>query len=233
MSAGFCTLAIHEPYRRRARALVASAPGLSWTVLTDAPEDFTGLGVRAVRHVPTGPMAVDYLRRLPATGNHQGAAAYHDKRFAIAETLRAHDTAVFVDADSRVSGRPDASGLPSGLSVLPVVGRTIAAHLTACGAWRRDAFGALARELTGGEDVLAVARWCHETCYAVRKDGAEGRFLDAWDRAAIFMQARGVFSGEGGVMGLAAACAGWTPDERALDALGAALWHEGGGPKDA
>jgi hypothetical protein len=67
----------------------------------------------------------------------------------------------------------------------------------------------------------------------VRKDGAEVSFLDAWGRGADFMQARGVFSGEGGVMGLAAACAGWTPDERALAALGAAVWHEGGGPKDA
>jgi hypothetical protein len=233
VSAGFCTLAIHEPYRVRARALVASAPGVPWVVLTDEPEDFADLAVRAIRHRPTGPMAADYLRRLPATGNQQGAAAYHDKRFAIAATLRDFDCAIFVDADSRLSERPDASTVPAGLSVLPVVRKTIAAHLAACGTWRREAFGALARELTGGEGVLQTARWCHETCYAVRKDGAEGRFLDAWGRAADFMQARGVFSGEGGVMGLAAACAGWTPNEEALEALGAAVWHEGGGPKDA
>jgi hypothetical protein len=233
VSVGFCTLAIHGPYRKRARALVASAPGVPWVVLTDAPEEFDDLAVHAIRHQPTGPMAADYLQRLPATGESRGAAAYHDKRFAVAATLRAHDTAVFLDADSRLSGPVRASALPVGLSVLPVVGKTVAEHLATCGSWRREAFGALARELTGAEDVLGVARWCHETCYAVRKDGAESRFLEAWDRAAGFMQARGVFSGEGGVMGLAAACAGWTPDEHALAELGAAVWHEGGGPKDA
>lgn len=233
MSVGFCTLAIHEPYRRRARALVASAPEVPWVVLTDAPEAFADLGIRAVRHQPTGPMAVDYLQRLQATGHDRGAAAYHDKRFAIAATLREFDCAIFVDADSRLSDRLDASAVPAGLSVLPVVRKTIAEHLATCGSWRREAFDALARELTGGEGVLQTARWCHETCYAVRKDGAEGRFLDAWGRAADFMQARGVFSGEGGVMGLAAACAGWTPDEEALAVMGVSVWHEGGGPKDA
>jgi len=33
-------------------------------------------------------MAVDYLSSLPATGQGRGAAAYHDKRFAMIAGLR-------------------------------------------------------------------------------------------------------------------------------------------------
>jgi len=59
----FCTLAIREPYRRRARRLVEDAPRLTWLVLTDQPEDFQGLPVRAVHHEPTGPMAEEFVTK--------------------------------------------------------------------------------------------------------------------------------------------------------------------------
>jgi hypothetical protein len=81
--------------------------------------------------------------------------------------------------------------------------------------------------------MLQSARWCHETLLAVTKDGRESDFFAVWDRAAQFLQARGVFSGEGGVIGLAAACAGWTVHYEALTDIGRLLRHEGGGPKDS
>jgi len=40
-----------------------------------------------------------------------------------------------------------------------------------------------------------------------------------------------VFSGEGGVIGLAAMYAGWTVDYKTLTKLAAATHHEGQGPK--
>src|SRR5438874_6097766 len=83
----FCTLAIHAPYRRRARLLCADAPTVPWIVLTDEPDDFAGLPVRAIRHVPTGPMAIDFLTNLPPTGDGRGRPAYHDKRFALLAAL--------------------------------------------------------------------------------------------------------------------------------------------------
>jgi hypothetical protein len=229
----FCTLAIHAPYRRRARRLCADLPEAPWIVLTDEPADFADLPVRAVRHVPTGPMAIDYLERLSPTGNHRGAAAYHDKRFALQAALEDFDTAIFLDADSRVDAPPRATSFPAGLAVVPVVRASIATHLETCGAWRRPAFAALARDLLGDASALGAARWCHETCYAVTKDGNEARFFDAWTRAAAFLQREGVFSGEGGAMGLAAACAGWATDYDAMAPVAALVRHEGGGPKDA
>jgi hypothetical protein len=233
MSVCLCTLAIHAPYRRRARLLLSDPAPAPWIVLTDQPEDFSDLPVRAIRHEPTGPMAVDYLRRLGPTGNGQGAAAYHDKRFAIRAALRDFDTAVFFDADSRVPGLPLAPAYPAGLAVVPVVRKSIAEHLETCGSWRRPAFEVLARDLGGDIQILETARWCHETCYAVTRDGNEDRFFRAWARAAELMQRQGVFSGEGGVMGLAAASAGWTTDYDVLAPLVPFVEHEGGGPKDA
>lgn len=233
MSTCFCTLAIHAPYRRRARLLCADAPEVPWVVLTDAPEDFSDLPVRAIMHVPTGPMAADYLARLPPTGEGRGAAAYHDKRFAILAALDGFDTAIYVDADSRIAELPPLGEFPPGLAVLPVVRKSVAEHLETCGTWRTPAFQELARELAGDVVALGDARWCHEALIAVTRDGRESRFFSAWSIAAGLLQARGIFSGEGGVIGVAAAYAGWRVDYEALDSLAASIRHEGGGPKDS
>lgn len=233
MSIGFCTLAIHAPYRARARRLIQDAPSLGWVVATDVPSEFDDLPVHVVAHEPTGPMAIDYLQRLAPTGNNRGAAAYHDKRFAVRAALERYDTAIFLDADSRLPHVPALGALPPGLCVLPVVTNTIDRHLQTAGPWRRPAFEALAHTLLGDAGLLADAKWCHETCYAVTRDGNEARFFETWARAAALLQAQGIQSGEGGVMGLAALAAGWTVDYTALGPLEACVQHEGGGPKDA
>lgn len=226
-----CTMAIHAPYRVRARILCASAAGHPWLVLTDEPRDFADMPVATLAHEPTGPMAADYLRLLGPTGEGRGAAAYHDKRFVMEAALRDFHTALFFDADSRLPVPLHIPACPPGLAVVPLVRRSVAEHLAACGSWRLPAFEALAVELTGSTAILAEAQWCHETSYALTRDGREGAFFKAWDRAARFMQDRAVFSGEGGVMGVAAACAGWTVDHDTLAPLLPLVWHEGGGPK--
>jgi len=227
----FCTLAIHAPYRQRARLLCADAPQVPWIVLTDEPEDFADLPVRAVRHIPTGPMAVDYLAHLPKTGEGRGAAAYHDKRFALLAALEEFDTAIYVDADSRIIKLPTLSIFPADLAVLPVVRKSVAEHLATCGSWRLPVFEALARQLTGDVEILRRARWCHETLIAVTRGRSTSDFFAAWSIGAEFLQARGVYSGEGGVIGIAAAHAGWNIDYTSLKELADLIQHEGGGPK--
>jgi hypothetical protein len=202
-----------------------------WIVLTDEPDDFTDLPVRAIQHAPTGPMAVDYLAHLPPTGEGRGAAAYHDKRFALLAALQDFDTAICVDADCRISGLPPLGVFPFGLAVLPVMRKSIAEHLETCGSWRMPIFIELARHLTGDAVILQTAQWCPERLVTVTKDGRESRFFEAWSMAAEFLQARNFYSGEGGVIGLAAAYAGWTVDYQALTRIGASIRHEGGGPK--
>jgi len=177
-------------------------------------------------------MALDYLTLLPPTGDGRGGPAYHDKRFALLAGLEEFKTAIYVDADSRIVALPSLGVFPSGISVLPVVQKSVADHLETCGSWRMPFFVELARHLTGNSDILWAARWCHETLIAITKDGGESRFFTAWALAADFLQARGVYSGEGGVIGLAAACAGWSVDYESLTGLAAFIQHEGGGPKD-
>lgn len=228
----FCTLAIHPPYRQRARLLIADTPGMPWIVLTDEPDDFADLPVSTIRHAPTGPMATDFLTRLPPTGQGRGRPAYHDKRFVLQAALSEFDSAIFVDADSRITSVPRLPHFrPGGLSVLTEVQATITDHLSRYGQARLPAFEQLAVDLMGDAHALKSARWCHEALFVVTRDGSEPRFFEAWARAADFLHAREVFTGEGGAIGLAAAYAGWTVDYKCLRRLGAATRHEGLGPK--
>ena len=231
MTLSFCTLAIHEPYRRRAIRLCRDAPELRWVVLTDEPDDFATLGIDARKHLPTGPMAVDYLTSMAPTGEGRGAAAYHDKRFAIQAALENSDTAIYVDADSRIVDLRVPDFFPPGLCVLPVVRKSVAEHLETCGPWRLPYFKDLATQLSGGPEILGTAKWCHEALIVVTRDGRESKFFDSWSIAAELVQSRGLFSGEGGVIGLAAACAGWSVDYDALLPISQSIRHEGGGPK--
>jgi len=199
--------------------------------LTDEPADFVDLPVHAVRHSPTGPMAVDFLAHLPPIGEASGDAAYHDKRFALMAALKRCDTAIFIDADSRIKRLPRLNTMPAGLAVTPILQKSVAEHLENFGSWRLEAFSDLARQLSGDVEMLRTALWCSENCIAVTRDGRESRFFEAWAYAADFFQSRGVYSGEGGVIGLAANYAGWTVDYKALSPLASAIRHEAGGPK--
>ena len=227
----FCTLAIHEQYRRRARLLCADAPNVPWIVLTDEPADFSDLHVKAIRHKPVGPMAIDFLTKVTSTGNGRGRPAYHDKRFALRAALEDFDTALFIDADSRIESIPTLPVFPAGISLVRQLQTTIDAHLQQWGPARRPAFEDLARTLSGSTQVLKSARWCGEWLFAVTKDGRESKFFETWEYAADFLHARQVFSGEGGVIGLAAAVAGLTIDYSALTELETSTKHEGQGPK--
>lgn len=227
----FCTLAIREPYRRRARRLVEDAPRFRWVVLTDEPGDFKGLPVRAVHHEPTGPMADEFVTKLGWTANGRGRPAYHDKRFVLQAALEEFETAIFVDADTRISRVPRLTAFPPGIAVVKDVNASIPEHLSRYGPDRLPAFEALAMQLTGSAETLKRARWCSEALIAITKDGNESKFFDAWTQSAEFLHSRDVFTGEGGVIGLAAYCAGWNVDYNSLSKLAASTRHEGRGPK--
>lgn len=233
VNACFCTLAIHPPYRHRAQLLLADLPTASWVVLTDEPNDFASLPVRAIRHAPIGPMAIDFQTKLPPTGNGRGRPAYHDKRFVLEAALKEFDTAIFVDADSRIKSLPKLPLFRPGIAVDKALRVSIAEHLSRWGTSRKPAFEQLALRLTGAASMIESARWCSEALFAVTKDGRESKFLEGWATGAEFLHSRGVFTGEGGVIGLAAAYAGWKVDYKSLVKLAAATQHEGHGPKSS
>jgi hypothetical protein len=211
--------------------LVGDVPQVQWVVLTDEPREFEGLPVRAIKHVPTGPMAIDFVTKLPPLGNGRGRPAYHDKRFALQAALENFDTAIFVDADTRIRSLPRLPLFRPGIAVVKEVNASIAEHLSRWGSDRRPAFEQLAIELTGDAEVIKSARWCSEALFAITKDGNESKFFEAWERAAEFLRRKGLYSGEGGAIGLAAVCAGWRVDYQTMGRLAGSMRHEGGGPK--
>ncbi len=188
--------------------------------------------MRAIRHDPAGPMAIDFLTRdLTPMGNGRGRPAYHDKRFVLESALQEFDTAIFVDADTRITRRPKIPSLKPGLTVVKEVNASITEHLDRFGSHRLPAFEDLAVKLMGNIEILKSARWCSEALFAVTRDGKESRFFEAWARGAEILQSQNMFSGEGGCIGLAAEYAGWSVDYDSLDRLAACTQHEGDGPK--
>ena len=160
-----------------------------------------------------------------------GEPAYHDKRFALLAALEEFETAIFVDADTRVRALPRLPNFRPGIAVTKTLTASIAEHLTRYGSHRRPAFEKLAVELTGDVEMINSARWCSEGLFAITKDGNEGKFFETWARGAELLQSDGLFTGEGGVIGLAALCAGWTVDYNTMGKLARKMQHEGGGPK--
>ena len=232
VNACFCTLAIHPPYRRRAQLLIRDAPGVPWIVFTDEPNDFAELPVRAFRYEVTGPMARDFLTGdLPPTGNGRGRPAYHDKRFVLEAVLQDFDTAIFMDADTRITRRPQIPTFKPGIAVVKALNASISEHLSRWGPDRLSAFEDLSSKLLGDVEALKSARWCSEALFAITKDGNESRFLEAWTYGAEILHSHNLFTGEGGVIGLAAEYAGWSVNYETLDRLAASTQHEGNGPK--
>jgi hypothetical protein len=212
--------------------LIRDAPDVPWIVFTDEPDDFAELPARAIKHEPTGPMAIDFLtKNFPPTGNGRGRPAYHDKRFVLEAALQNFDTAIFVDADTRVTRRPQIPSFKPGIAVVRELRASIIEHLSRYGSHRLPAFENLAMDLMGNVEVLKSARWCSEALFAVTKDGKESRFFDGWGRSVEILLSHNVFSGEGGVIGLAAEYAGWRVDYDSLGRLAASTVHEGHGPK--
>lgn len=204
---------------------------MPWVVLTDEPGEFEGLPVRAIKHRPTGPMAIDFGTRSPQMGIVLGEPAYHDKRFALQAALEEFETAIFVDADTRVRKLPRLPNFPPGIAAVKEINASIAEHLSRWGSDRRPSFERLAIELTGDAEVINSARWCSEALFAITKDRNEDKFFAAWERGAELLNSESLFSGEGGVIGLAAVCAGWKVDYETLSRLARKTQHEGGGPK--
>jgi hypothetical protein len=147
------------------------------------------------------------------------------------EALKEFETAIFVDADTRFRTRPRLPQFRPGIVITKVLQTSIADHLTRWGTERRPVFEQLAVHLGGDVETLKTAQWCSEALFAVTKDGNEDKFLEAWHRAAEFLHSKGMYSGEGGAIGLAADCAGWTVDYDTLDELAATTRHEDSGPK--
>ena len=191
----FCTLAVGKRYRTHAKMLAKDiqeqAPNVPFLVLTDEPADF-----------------VEYSHTIPIKHRLQSVKGYQDKRLVIEKSLEKFDTCIFLDSDVRIIGK-----VPLGLEWLPgITARTGRSIIKQNVERKRCAEFAAIEQVAQKLDInLEETKWFHEFMFVVKKQGgAEKVFLQLWQTISYFFEMQGVYSGEGNVMGLAAAKAGLT-----------------------
>ncbi|MBW4649811.1 MAG: hypothetical protein KME06_14130 [Kastovskya adunca ATA6-11-RM4] len=189
----FCTLAVGNRYRTHAQMLAKDiqqySPATTFVVLTDRPTDF-----QEYSHV------LAFKHRL------QSIKGYHDKRFALAKALTLFDTCIFLDSDMRII-----DFVPTDMEWLPGI-----TARTGCNILKHNVDSNKRKALSVIEEVaqkldldLQKTQWFHEFMFTLRKQaGAEIEFLKLWETISYFFEMQGVYSGQGNVMGLAAAKAG-------------------------
>ncbi|RUT05568.1 hypothetical protein DSM106972_035750 [Dulcicalothrix desertica PCC 7102] len=205
----FCTLAISRPYNLLAQDLAKDlekySPGTLLIVYTDLPHYFKEhSNVIACRHSQKGVRC-----------------CWNDKRFAIKKALSMFDSAICIDADTRIIGY-----VPEDMEFLP--GITVYEHLHILDFFKnkeKKASNTLNRLSNKMNLSIKDVRWVQENLFVITKDeGKETEFIEQWDKVARYLDFRGVY-GDGNSIGFAAAKAGWSIQEGRLNKLLAVRQH--------
>lgn len=205
---GLCTLATGSDYRAMARRLIVDlssfAPGVPVCLGTDRPAQFRGM------------RGVSVIRIAGVDGRWQ---RYNAKRLVLRRAIAAAQTAVFIDADSRVTAPlPVTARWPAGLSAAH---ENLRAHLQR---WWPANF----EEVRDAAHAIGVpldsAPWIGESLYVLARDGGrEQDFIKWWAYLGLRICRTGFRGGEGNIMGLAAAKAGlpvrWGPWARLKESV--------------
>lgn len=198
----FCTLAVGRRYRAHARLLAADiqkyAPDIPFVVLTDRPTEFESFSnVLAYKH---------HLHSVEG---------YHDKRLVIEAAIAHFETCLFLDSDVRILGPISIDiDFPPGLT-----GRF------GCSILKHNKHNKVRPALPFIENAAKILHldldkviWLHEFMFAVRRQkGLEKKFLHYWKVLEYYFQMNGIYSGEGDVMGLSAAAAGFNVGFNRID----------------
>lgn len=192
----FCTLALRKKYQQLTKTLAEDlqkyAPLTKIVVGTDAPQYFDNVpNVIAFKHNQKSILH-----------------CYNDKRFVLAESLKLFPTAIFIDADTRlIESLPDNLDFSTG-----IVGcnQSLVEHNKK---YRPRDFPNLIKV----SEKLGISsegvKWIGESLFIVTRDeGKEQEFLEWWGKIALYLEMKGMHSGEGSIMGIAAAKVGWTVD---------------------
>lgn len=193
----FCTLATGKRYRSHAKMLASDilqhSPGTQFIILTDKPIEFQQhSNVQA------------YYHKI------QSIKGYHDKLFVLQKALELYDTCIFLDSDVRILGT-----VPHDMEFLPgITARTgcyIIKHNSSSD-YIKQKHLPLVLELGRKLSInLDQTKWLHEFMFALKKDnGKEIEFLRLWSKISYIFESKGIYDGEGSIMGLCAAASGLT-----------------------
>ena len=188
----FCTLALGERYHEITKDLIADlaihAPHTKIVIYTDNPAFFKDdASVLAFPHRQEGILH-----------------CYHDKRFAIAQSLSRYPAAIFIDADTRV-----VAPVPENMTWEPgmtACGEDIVAHISR---WTPKRLDRVRRVAEKREVSLEGTYWIGEALLVIARDGGrEKTFLEEWGKIGRYLELKGIHAGSGNAIGLAAAKAG-------------------------
>ncbi len=165
------------------------APDIILNVATDAPDVFAKhSNIKAFKHQQTGILH-----------------CYNDKRFVLERGLKDSRTAIYIDADSRITGN-----IPGDLEFsVPIIGphENLLQHLQKYRPQDVEKVKKLANKINVDPEKV---QWIGESLFMLGgADGKEEEFLKSWGLMANYLEMRGMHGGEGSILGLAAAKLGW------------------------
>jgi hypothetical protein len=195
----FCTLALGKEYRELALLLAGDianyAPNLPFVVLTDHPYDFH-----------TYPHILAFKHHQKTIG------CYQDKVYVIEKALTLFNSCMFMDADMRI------------LSPFPVYQWQPGITARSCASITKHFATQIKNSSIGNKEYKVVKsaaqeldlnlkneeiKFVHEFLFVVaRESGKELRFLQLWKKIGQYFESKGMYSGEGHTIGLAAAKVG-------------------------
>lgn len=184
----FCTLALRPKYRQLTKeladSLVEYAPGVFLVVGTDDPEDFKGC---------------ENIQAFPL--RQQGILhCYHDKRFVLREALQHFKTAIQIDADTRLTKPIVATIEPlKGLGALHI--KKLAEHAQRYNPQRLPHLQKVSEKLN---IPFESATYVGESLFALSQSPQVDEFIEAWGKIGRYLELRGIYSGSGNAIGLAA-----------------------------
>ena len=190
----FCTLAISPRYCLLAKELAMDleryASGTILVVYTDLPNEFKDCNnVLFFKH---------YQKGIHSCVN--------DKRFAIEKSLSMFNTAIFLDADTRiVSPIPENMSIPSGITTRH---KSLSRSILECRVNRENKYRAeITTKIADKLDIdLKVATLIPSNMFAVSKEeGKEFEFIEIWDKIARYFELKNIHYADENAIGLAAA----------------------------
>lgn len=206
----FCTLALGQKYRLLAQQLAEdlekNSPGTFIVIFTDKPEDFhRNRNTLAYKHQQQGILL-----------------CYHDKGLVLAQALSQFRTAIYIDADTKIlSSVPDNIVWQPGITAGHC--ENLIEHVSKYNPERLESLKKVASKL---KINLENTSYIGEALFiVVRDDGRELDFFNYWKMIGRYLELKGIHSGEGNAMGLAAAKVGWSIKKEGWQALKKATKH--------
>ena len=202
----FCTFTSGPIYRQLTKLLVQDlekyAPEIPFIIFTDRPSDFS-----------------NNSNVLPFKHTRQAISYHHERRFAVAKSLSMFNSCMYLDADLRIC-----APVPKNMQWLPgIVARSctyMINHIneqlqkhnppTSKAIEDFEFYKKMARKI--GLDIEADrVMYLNEFLFVVSRDnGKEKKFLEYWEKLAIYSALNGHFEDPGFPIGMAAKKSGLT-----------------------